>query len=169
MVTNETSLIECPGCGAEFPEHDGPVHRYLESTPGCWAAFGEVLAREYSDPTYMKVHHLTADAYPVQHPGTPTRRNTQSVIVHLIGLHAALDLECSQSRIAKLRDGATDRIELEWLEPPENRGTITVADVLSAESAREHARLVREWAEDAWMAWEAHHRQIEAWTAGLIG
>lgn len=36
----------CVGCGGLFPEMDGPTHRYMESSPGCWAAYGEVLARE---------------------------------------------------------------------------------------------------------------------------
>ena len=31
--------------------------------------YGEVLAREYSDPSYVSLHRLTADTYAVQHPG----------------------------------------------------------------------------------------------------
>ena len=31
----------------------------MESSPACWAAYGEVLAREYSDPAYFQVHRLS--------------------------------------------------------------------------------------------------------------
>ena len=41
------SLEPCSGCGARFPRTEGPVHPYMESSPGCWAAYGELLAREY--------------------------------------------------------------------------------------------------------------------------
>lgn len=59
------AMIKCMGCGGVFAEIQGPTHRYLESSPGCWAAYGEVLAREYSDPAYFQVHRLTVDAYAV--------------------------------------------------------------------------------------------------------
>ena len=39
-------IERCLGCGAELPVFAGPVHRYMESSPGCWAAYGEVLARD---------------------------------------------------------------------------------------------------------------------------
>jgi len=164
MTAKSNDLIACPGCGARFPEQHGPTHRYLESTPGCWAAYGEVLAREYSDPAYMKVHHFTADAYPVQHPGKPSKHNMQSVIVHLIGLYAGIELGLSQQEIAILRDGATTHIELRWLEPPQNRGNLTVADIVPARAAEEHCRLVYQWAEEAWEAWTGYHDQVKQWT-----
>lgn len=160
---NDTKRIPCPGCGAQFPDTDGPTHRYLDASPGCWAAYGEVLAREYSDPAYMKVHHLTVDAYSVQHPGTPSRRRMQSAAVHLIGLYAGLELNLPQKQIAKLLDGATNTLQLHWLDPPEHRGAVTVADVLPAQSAEEHEQRVRRWAETTWEAWAVHHAQVECW------
>ncbi|MFC1547249.1 hypothetical protein ACFL5M_01855 [Candidatus Neomarinimicrobiota bacterium] len=35
-------------CGAMVPDIEGPLYEYMTSSPGCWAVFGEVLAREYS-------------------------------------------------------------------------------------------------------------------------
>jgi hypothetical protein len=122
-----------------------------------------VLAREYSNPSYFKVHHLTVDAYSVQHPGTPSRHNTKSVVVHLIGLFAGLEQQLSQQKVAKLMDGATQKIKFEWLDPPQNRGDITVADVLKAQSAVEHEKLVHQWARESWSAWSDYHRQVEKW------
>ena len=52
----------CPGCGLLAPRSEGPVHRYMLSSPGCWALYGELLAREYGDVRYMAAHRLTIDA-----------------------------------------------------------------------------------------------------------
>lgn len=167
-MTNDTEkLMACPGCGAQFPDRDGPAHHYLEASPGCWAAYGEVLAREYSDPAYMTVHHLTVDAYSVQHPGTPSRRRMQSVAVHLIGLYAGLELGLPRRQVARLMDGATKHLQLHWLDPPEDLGSVTVAEVLPAESAEEHGHVVRRWAASAWAAWSAHHTLVARWVGHL--
>lgn len=53
--------MRCIGCQAEFAHIDGPTHEYMLSSPGCWAAYGEVLAREYSDNRLARLHRLTVD------------------------------------------------------------------------------------------------------------
>ncbi len=83
-ISQSTSVsVSCFSCGALAPDIDGPVHRYMDSSPGCWALFGEVLAREYSDYNYASHHRLTVDAYAVQHPGKPSPPSIGSVAVHL--------------------------------------------------------------------------------------
>ena len=68
--------MECPGCGLALPARpDAPKHPYVGASAECWAVYGEVLAREYEDPAYFRVHQLTVDAYAVQHPGAPERRS----------------------------------------------------------------------------------------------
>ena len=83
-------LVPCPDCGARFPALDGPTHAYLGGSPACWAAFGELGARELTlgipGPARLSVH-----AYAVQHPGSPGRRQAQSVDVHLMVLGAVLE------------------------------------------------------------------------------
>ena len=37
-------LVPCPGCRGRFPHIDGPTHPHMDSSAGCWAASGEVLA-----------------------------------------------------------------------------------------------------------------------------
>ncbi|MCP5049599.1 MAG: hypothetical protein GY940_20685 [bacterium] len=59
----EKNMAPCFSCGAPVPEIEGPVHRYMDSSPGCWKIFGEVLAREYSNAAYARYHRLTVDAY----------------------------------------------------------------------------------------------------------
>lgn len=48
-----STLEKCDDCGVTLPAVEGPTHAYLGASPACWALYGEVLAREYSDPAYM--------------------------------------------------------------------------------------------------------------------
>jgi hypothetical protein len=158
-----TDMTPCSGCGALFPSIEGPTHRYLESSPGCWAAYGEVLAREYSDPKYMAVHRLTVDTYSVQHPGRPSPQTTQSVAVHLIGLYATLQLQLRPRMVTAAIRRAADHQRFHWLPPPLHLGEFTVADVLPAQSPEQHANVVLRWAASAWAAWSHYHSQVKAW------
>lgn len=81
-----TTETKCFSCGALVKDIDGPVHRYMDSSPGCWATFGEVLAREYSAVNYGLNHRLTVDAYALQHPGKHSPQSIQSIAVHLVSL-----------------------------------------------------------------------------------
>ena len=164
------SQSPCPGCGALVPDVDGPTHRYMESSPGCWAHYGEVLAREYSDFRYAKVHRLTVDAYAVQHPGRPSPQSIQSAALHLMSLCAVLERGLARERMpALLKEASRRKGRYEWLEPPSSTGEVTVADVHPAGTPEEHRRLVREWAESAWSAWSGHHPAVRTWLSELAG
>lgn len=153
----------CPGCGARFPDSDGPTHRYLGASAGCWATYGEVLAREYQDPTYMAAHRLTVDAYAVQHPGRESSQTVRSVALHLVGLYAGLERGLGPDAARDVIGRAAESSAYRWLSRPASLGDVTVADVVGAESADEHALAVRAWAESAWGAWREHHEQVRAW------
>ena len=154
----------CSGCGARFPAIDGPVHRYMESSPACWAAYGAVLAREYSDIRYAAVHQMTVDAYAVQHPGRRSPQSIQSVGLHLLSLCLVLEygVEIIQTR-ALLQQSNAFKDELVWLEPPSDRGSVTVADIQQASTPEEHIARIRNWANSAWKAWSLHHDTVRAW------
>ncbi len=163
------SLLPCIGCGGRFPDIDGPTHRYLESSSGCWACFGEVLAREYGDLEYHRVHRLTVDAYALQHPGQPSPQTIQSVALHSIALCAIFERGVELGDAGKILQQATQHKErFDWLTPPSSMGALTVADVHQAGDAQEHARLVRKWAEATWSAWSQHHPRIRNWLAGTV-
>ena len=85
-IDSGIKTCKCFSCGGLFPGIEGPVHRYMKSSPGCWSAYGQILAREYSNALYFEVHRLTVDAYAVQHPGSTDRQSIQSVGLHLIRL-----------------------------------------------------------------------------------
>ncbi len=167
MLNHETAQLgRCCGCGGLFAGSDGPTHRYMESSPGCWAAYGEVLAREYGDPSYLHVHRLGVDAYAVQHPGQPSPQSIQSVGVHLIRLYLFLErgLTPANANDAMLAAAKWKR-EFVWLDPPPSRGAVTVADVHAATTPAAHADAVRAWARSAWEAWTPHHAMVRAWAA----
>lgn len=154
----------CPGCGARHAPlpHDEP-HRSIVATPACWAAFGELLAREFQDVAYGRVHRHTVDVYRVQHPGEDDRRQRQSVALHLIGLCQWLEhgLESDRLNAVAQRLAEADR-PWPWLDPP-SEFDMTVQDVLVARDSAEHVDLVRRWAATTWDAWADHHEVIRRW------
>jgi hypothetical protein len=160
--------VACIGCGGRFEDREGPTHRYMESSPGCWAIYGEVLAREYSDPAYGGLHRLTADTYAVQHPGTPSPQSIQSVAVHLMSLCLVLEQGTDPVRAtAFLQSAVAQKGCYRWLTRPRSLGSITVKEVHRAESTEEHVKLVRAWAESAWSAWSSHHGTIRSWIGSV--
>jgi hypothetical protein len=161
------AMLPCTGCGAVLPREDGPTHRYLESSPACWRLYGEVLAREYSDARYHAIHRLTVDAYAVQHPGSESPQSTQSVALHLISLYLVLERGWSPDGATRaLQRAAKRKKELWWLEPPVNRGAVTVADVHATSTPTDHVAEVHHWSRAAWRAWAAHHATVRVWVQG---
>lgn len=157
-------LEVCPSCRGRFASAEGPLHPYMHSSPGCWAAFGQVLAREYSNPALSQVHRLSVDAYAVQHPGDHSRQAIQSVGLHLVRLCLLIErgLPPARANDAMLR-AARHKEQFTWLERPENFGSITVADVVTATAPESHAAAVRAWANEAWRAWAPHHLTARCW------
>ncbi len=155
---------ECMWCKGRYPKIIGPTHEYMESSPGCWAAFGRVLAREYSDQRFHAIHRLTVDAYAVQHPGQPSRQSIQSVGVHLVRLCLFIEhnLDPKRANDAMLV-AARNKASYHWLAPPAALGTITVADIDAASDIEQHIERVRAWAEQMWDVWSGHHTIVRAW------
>jgi len=160
--------MRCPGCNGEFEDMSGPTHEYILSSSACWAVYGEVLAREYSNPRMMQLHRVTVDAYAVQHPGVEVLPARRSVAIHLSRLYLLLEREWPITRINEAMPKISafkDRCA--WLTPPSMEGTLTVKSVLSAASNDEHEAAVMAWAESVWQAWTPHHATVRTWCADL--
>jgi len=162
MTSNQLETERCVGCGAEVPRITGPTHRYMASAPGCWAIFGELLARLLSDPSAEDLRRRCADAFAVQHPGTPGPQAIQSVAGHLMSLYAQFELGQSPTRAhacleAVVRNGQIWR----WLTPPSSVGPVVVRDVMARPGNLDET--THEWALGAWMAWARWHSQIRDW------
>jgi hypothetical protein len=157
-------MIErCHSCGAETPlSNTGVTHAYLDASPGCWARYGEVLAREYSDPTYFSVHALTVDAYALQHPGEESSKTTNSLNLHLVSLYAYYRKHVELHELSNLKSRlANFKIQFQWLPPPKDLGAITVNEIWSANTAQQHRERVIEWGEMVLDSWREHHGHIE--------
>jgi Family of unknown function (DUF5946) len=157
------AVSACPGCGLRLEADDGPAHPYIGASPACWVLYGSALARAYSDPVCRSVLQLAVDAYACQHPGVPGRRSAQSVAVHLMTLCLVLEEGADPSEGPKLHRRMVKRPAYAWLEPPSERGQITVADVLDAKSAAAYVDTVWAWARETWPAWAPHHSTVRGW------
>ncbi len=159
-------LQVCPGCGSRLAALDGPTHAYMSSTPACWDAFNQVIAREFADPRLMDIHRLTVDAWAVQHPGDGSRRAIQSVGLHLARLWVQLDrgLSGAAANDAMLSFAArkTDLPEM----PARAAYRMTVADVVGARTTSAHRDAVTAWASAVWDDWADQHEFIRRWADG---
>ncbi len=156
--------IACLGCGGLVPDIDGPSHRYMLAAPGCWAAYTGMLGGGRRVPTDGRdagIHPgLTIDAYAVQHPGEANPQAIQSVWVHLITLHLALEQGWpAASLVAIRRAGADLTVDRPRLPPPASMGPITAIDISEAADA-DVVKLVRRWVDGAWQAWHDHHDDV---------
>jgi hypothetical protein len=135
----------------------------MESSPGCWAAYGAFLAESYTGASLGATGQLAVDSYAVQHPGRPSAQSIQSVAVHLISLCLAFESQVVPSRaLAAIRAAAGYKSRYFWLAPPESRGSVTLAD-LPRGPAADASAFVKRWASSAWSAWSAHHAVIRSW------
>ena len=172
-MDNANGYELCPDCGAAYAPIDGVTHAYLGGSPACWAAFNDVLAREFQDATYFAVHRFTVDAYTVQHPGDQSdRRAAQSVNIHLAALCALIEQECEIAFVPRLLKTLANNYKDQFdpMTPPaSDLYTHTVKDVLFAENAEQHCKIVREWANAVWRAWEPHHDVARAHVKRITG
>jgi Family of unknown function (DUF5946) len=163
----DAKATKCPGCGAMLPAVEGPIHAYMTSSPACWAAYGALLAHEYSNPDLMQVHRLSVDTYAVQHPGDPKdRRAVQSVGLHLARLMRQLETLRPPKETNDVMVGFAARKEtLIFLEPPA-AFTVAMKDVAPFAGGPQHVEKVRDWARSTWADWSAHHAWIKRWAEG---
>lgn len=136
----------------------------MDSSPGCWAAFGEVLTREYSDVSYGINHRLTVDAYALQHPGKQSPQSISSIAVHLVSLYLIFERDMTMSdATGSMQKLVAHKAAFFWLDPPADLGVVTVRDILDTNDAEAHIQTVKKWAESVWSAWAEHHDQIRQW------
>lgn len=159
-----TSATACPGCGVVLADPGNVAPPHGGASPGCWAVYGDILAREYGEFSYPAIHRLTVDAYGAQHPGERSPKSIQSQAVHLIALHLALEEGIEARRVpSEIGRLVADPSALRWLEPPPPDRQRTVLDVASARNLKEHRLRVEWWARSIWEAWSDHHDTIRGW------
>lgn len=158
-----SDLVACPSCGGLFADQDGPVHQYMTSSPGCWAAFCNVLAAEYSDPHLFATHRLSVDTYAVQHPGDGSPAARRSAGLHLARLCIQLAAPIAPKQTNDVMLGLSKhKASLPALRAPK-AFSVSVADVAPYAATAEHSAKVRDWAQAAWNDWAAQHHVIQSW------
>jgi len=131
----------CPDCGAAVGGRDA-----------CRKLLEELGLRAYNDPGYARTHRLAVDAYSLQHPDE-FMRSAKSFAAHLTGAAAALERDDALAVNDAVQRWLSTNPRLERPEPPADRGSITIVDVVRADGAPS----VRDWAASAWRTYAAHH------------
>lgn len=137
----------CPDCGSVVSG----------GRDGCRNMFEEIIAREFSDYRYGRVHRLTVDAYSMQHPDA-YMRSGKSFAAHLTGVCAAIEFADPHELNRAVQAWASRNPQIDKPDHiPERRGSLTVAYIHSSPDAETHVGRVGEWARDVWNAWAEHH------------
>ena len=107
---------------------------------------------------------MTVDAYALQHWEGHSHNSNPWHLLRLCTLleHGADPRIGERPRLLQGVVQWTGR--LPYLEPPVDRGHLTVVDVHGASSPEEHMNRVRGWARSVWKARHGHH----AWARGFL-
>jgi hypothetical protein len=135
----------------------------------CRAMFNAVLEREYSGPALGEAHLFTVDAFALQHSEQHGPRSNAFHLMRLCWLveHGGDAGVRSVRRGGRAFYAARERNydEFPFLEPPADRGELTVLSVLGARTPQEHAERARAWGHSVWRAWSQHH----VWACEQVG
>ncbi len=158
-------VAACPGCGVSAPSAGGAPPVEHHASAGCYALYCQLLARDYANPEYYRLaHQIVVDAYAAQHAGGTSRREIQTVALCLMTLGLFVEDGVPPADGPALHKRmVTPRPDFTWLQPPALDGLMTVADLLPAATAEEHAYLALRWGTQVWQAWKPHHATIRAW------
>ena len=163
------AAIECVGCGGLVPDIDGPIHRYMTASPGCWQAYTELMAGGLPP---SPASGLAVDAYAVTHPGVAGPQSTPSVWIHLVTLCCTLERGWPIERAVFLRRMGADSFRgWPWLDRPARMGDVTAIDIsgaLRAGDGAAAAELTRRWVHGAWAAWHSHHPAVRSRAKELV-
>src|SRR5262249_47222235 len=93
----------------------------------------------------------------------------------LLGLYLHLErgwtgreVQKAHMRLAQPQGPGPGRKEWPRFPAPQERGTLTVADVMAAPEHERSAAIDR-WCRSVWDAWKVSHEEVRAWTARELG
>jgi len=152
----------CPGCGLSLPRVDGPTHRYMTASPGCWAVFGVLLAADYAELERRPFHQIVVDAYAAQHPGEGLREQVQSVGIHLMTLCLFLEHGTDPALGSDLHQRMVGRPAFHRIEPS-GPSALTVLHVPTGGPVDEARKAAYEWGQAVWDLYEHEHSTVRRW------
>lgn len=128
----------------------------------CREAFDEIIAKEFSDYRFGRVHRLTVDTYSLQHP-EKYMVSAKSYAAHLTGMCCAMEHDSDQELLRLLQKWLSGKKALEKPELPSHVGKLTISHIVDAADGTEHIKLVQEWARDVWGAYSVYHGLAREW------
>ena len=153
MPARQEAALRCSGCGLVVQG----------GTAGCQAIMDELLARDFSDVSYFRVHRMLVDTYSLQHPDRYCL-SAKSLAAHLTGLCWLIEHGGSRAVGSEsLRRWLNGAPRIEKPDIPSFRGKLTVADVRDAPDPGEYARALERWAGSTWEAYSALHSLARHW------
>ncbi len=161
-------MIHCPACGLPG-DHDGPTHAYMSPSAACWAMYGEVLAREYSELGYWKSHRLLVDAYCGHHSVGDDRRARQSLWIHIAALILHFEDSAAEEVIVDFLRRAAKSEDFDALEMPEASRGITIEGIHNAPDVAAHHVAVERYARAVYEAWTPHHAAFRGLIQRVLG
>ena len=134
----------------------------MRSSPGCWAAFGELQATEMARFGYPEIHGMIVDCYAASHGGNGSeRRDRQSVFIHLMAICARVERGMDGgARIALLQRLTAEKRDWPVLWPPAQTPALDHTHLRGADDVDDYARRAREWAEAVWEAYAPAQDQV---------
>ncbi len=123
-----------------------------------------ILAKDYSDFRYAKVHRLTVDAYCLQHPDI-YMISPKSFAAYLTGMCCAMAYGNDPYLRRILQQWLNGKKQLEKPPLPPHFSSLTISHVTNAQDGAEHAKLVNEWAAEVWKAYAVYHDLAKNWIA----
>ena len=148
---------KCPDCGA-----------LVGGREECQKLFDEVIAREFSNPTYFGVHRTTVDCYALQHPERYCA-SFKSFAAHLTGLCCAMEYGKDPAMMRAIHiglDGPRARQRPAFIR---DRGQTTIESVYQAADAAAHRVAVQAWAASTWKAWSQYHQLARTLLIEMVG
>ena len=150
----------CAGCGLAIEGGER----------GCQRVMDELLARDFADPLYFRVHRLMVDTYSLQHPDRYCA-SAKSLAAHLAGLCSIVERGASRAvgaeALRRWLDGPGPR-GLEKPAIPAARGPLTIADVRGAPDPVAYAAAVDRWARATWEAYAPLHAVAREWARAAL-
>ncbi|HOI58099.1 MAG TPA: DUF5946 family protein [Methanoculleus sp.] len=163
---NSSAFTVCPGCGVKLPDRNlGPAERY-NAAGECLEAYYDLTCWTLVQQDAGFVHQHAVDAYAAQHVGERMRPIT--AVFALIGLYLAVERGYTGRQVQLVHMKIGRRRDWPRLEPPKDRGELTVMDILLAATDAKKEEALMRWTAAVWEAWEDRHRWVRETTKRVL-
>jgi hypothetical protein len=112
------------------------------------------------DPYF--IHQLVVDAYAVQHVGEEAKPITVAFALAGLYLHNEKGFSGREVQRAHMKL-ARNKQPVPRFELPEEKGEITVADVMCHTPGPGRDEAIERWSASVWRAWKGSHARVAEW------